>query len=104
MAHIWCLTFVEQSVVGAPWPASRHLPSHALMIPIPQGSKMEKIIDQGKHREITYHHGQNSASNCQLKWIWIVRNETKKIRTALSPCRFPGLVSLPCLPSILVPS
>lgn len=51
MAHIWCLTFVEQSVAGTPWPASRHLPSHALMIPIPQGSKMEKIIDQGKDRD-----------------------------------------------------
>lgn len=88
MAHIWCLTFVEQSVVGTHWPASRHLPSHALMIPIPQGSKKEKIIDQGKDRAITYHHGQNSASNCQLKWIWIVRNETKRLEQHCHPALF----------------
>lgn len=56
MMPIGGLHFVELSVVGNSWPASRPYPatlSSSLYFSV-RGSKMEKITDQGKDREITY--------------------------------------------------
>lgn len=56
MMHIGCLNFVELSVVGKPWPVFRPYPAtlSSSLFHRTEESKMEKIIEQGKDREITY--------------------------------------------------